>query len=360
MWTKLSLAALIVALAAAGSSHGWGATSVDAFPAAAQLVTVTGKLQFPNRDNTGFISPRRFYAELWPATGNQPFFDSLGQTDDQGNFTLTTSQYTGGDVRVGLLSAAPYPGNDVTVEPQIGDPYWVWVSPPFDLGPNLTHSAPFAEDMLPAFWIMDDLTEGFDKVPSADQADIWLRVFWDPLFTHLGPADRSFMCYDPPPFACDDEGRLYIFQQDVRQLIPPFHGLPERLPLHEMGHPLMYYMYGEKMPAPSTDYWLGPCSSWSPPSKLAGNADCAWQEGWADWWRLYAQDSPIVTFLSGGQRDYENPDPGWESGDEVPGRITAALWDMYDGAGDGGDVLWAKGGPIWDSLAQWAGGGRTV
>jgi hypothetical protein len=110
------------------------------------------------------------------------------------------------------------------------------------------------------------------------------------------------------------------------------------------------------MPAPSSDYWTPfsrPCAGWTVSGAIVGQADCAFQEGWADFWRLYVLNSPVVNFVGGGSLNYETPG-SWSTGQEVPGRVAGALWDIFDSTADGTDALAANFQPIWDALKSWS------
>lgn len=297
----LLLGIWLAALALVPSGADLISASNNAVPSSA-LTTVTGTWEFRNRGDTAFLPARHFLAEVCNATGTLCDGNSIAHTDMQGNFTLQTDQFGGQNVTVNLMTWASYPNgteiNVVIVEGAgQGAPGGAWgiLSPPFSPGQNLVHQVPFTAIELPAFWIMDDFTEGMLQIPLNDQGDVSVEAYWGPQFDSILffpiTVTRSFFCYGIlATFSICDGGRIYLFADDIR--VGDFGpGLPDRLPLHEMGHPVQYYMYGLNLPAPTTDYWFfsfsswsfGPCGSWAPENALPGNGDCAWQEGWADW-----------------------------------------------------------------------------
>ncbi len=350
----LTLSALVAVVASPGPLNSAAIPSPTVAP-----LTVLGKWEFINRDNSAFVVARQFHTRLWDASGNLEFTDSTATTDANGNFTIFTNQYTGGDVRVALYAASPSPAGDIVVQgASAGDPdVWYYLSPPFNPALNITHQIQFVELKLPAFWIMDDFKLGFERIPPAQQGTVKVRARWGPTFTSMlgGQVSRAFFCYGFIPGGWCTSEHIYLFRDDVR--VGDFGvGRPDRVPLHEMGHAVMYFLYNSSLPAPDTDYWdlngPGPCGIWQPGLQLTGNADCAWQEGWADWWRLYALGSPVVTYLTSSD-DYENTNPAWQVGDTTPGRLSAALWDIYDspaGPADGTDAVGLGFTPIWSAF----------
>jgi hypothetical protein len=98
---------------------------------------------------------------------------------------------------------------------------------------------------------------------------------------------------------------------------------------HEYAHHVMYSIYG-----------------YVPPTLLEhqiegrSNATTAWAEGWALFLPLVAFNSSIFTWANGtyyANINFENPtwgQDGWDSGDEVEGRVAGALWDIFDSSND--------------------------
>jgi len=63
----------------------------------------------------------------------------------------------------------------------------------------------------------------------------------------------------------------------------------------------------------------------------AFGAECAWTEGWANFWAIYVKGSPYLFGYNLENKDWDTPD--WDDGDEVEGRVAGALWDIYDELG---------------------------
>ena len=333
-------------------------TQVSAAPYGAPLasaLSIDVTWEIGARDGLGGFFPARYlYTEICDATGSVCFLDSGTQLDANGQATLTTTEYISGDITLQLWSSAEVNGNDILlyVNPPGGTDLWQFLTPAFPPAPSQPADVPFGEVNIPAYWIMDDFVESFLTIPSGDQGDVVFQGFWGPEWFRFGLAGTSFFCYDSP---CQ-EPYMYLLEQDI-QADPANNsvGLPDRLAIHESGHAVQYHMYGGKMPAQSTDYWLnGNCRGWQPRFAISGEPDCAWQEGWADYWRINALGTSTVHYLSGGQLNYETAVGLIDLGDEVPGRITGALWDIDDNVIDGSDSFANGFDVIWDSLKNFA------
>jgi hypothetical protein len=99
--------------------------------------------------------------------------------------------------------------------------------------------------------------------------------------------------------------------------------------LHEYGHNIMWVAYGHWFPTtncPSPHYY-----------NVNEHVNCAWTEGWASFFPLAAyNDKYFSDTHQGFQLNFESgPWSGWDCGYDVEGRVTAALWDIYDTADDG-------------------------
>jgi hypothetical protein len=86
----------------------------------------------------------------------------------------------------------------------------------------------------------------------------------------------------------------------------------------------------------------------------ASHVNCAWTEGWADFFPLAVNNDPIYRWASGASINLETPTWGtynWNNGDAVEGRVAGALWDILDTVNDGDDQ-YSDGGiaNIWDTL----------
>jgi len=114
---------------------------------------------------------------------------------------------------------------------------------------------------------------------------------------------------------------------------------------HEYGHNIMYTVYGNWMPityCPSPHY-----------VNRKSHENCAWTEGWASFISIAANDDPVYRWASGSSVDMEDANGSWDDGDEVEGRVTASLWDIYDLIKDGLDKYSDNSfKPIWRVVSK--------
>ena len=117
--------------------------------------------------------------------------------------------------------------------------------------------------------------------------------------------------------------------------------------IHEYGHNIMQNVYGGSGSFPTND-----CPS---PHYIqyVGNWNCAWTEGWADYFSMAVRNEGFYRWASGSTLNLEVPtwsSVNWDDGEKVEGRLAGWLWDMTDGVNDGGDVWDASSGfaQIWD------------
>jgi len=372
----LTLVALILLVPHSMSVAGQDVPEIQEiieFPTPDPSARITGSWVFADRDDTAVLPARYLLTEVCDSNGTICDGNSIKHTGSDGSFSLRTDMFGKDNVRVKLFSWATYPLNGGTNNVAVNgagrdapDGPWWYLSEPFSQAESKEHEIPFDALELPAFWIMDDFTDGMLKMPEEDQGSISVEAYWGYRYTklHLVPITvaRAFFCHG---FISDVgicyQARIYFFAQDIRTGLRG-DGLTDRLPLHEIGHAVQYYLYGHKLPAPVTDYlkldlgiWsFGPCAKWFPEGLLAGQPDCAWQEAFGDWWRLYVQDSPI-TDLNDNLRNYENTNL-WDRTDETPGRVTGSLWDMFDDKEEGTDASELGFDPIWKVLKGFSAG----
>jgi hypothetical protein len=101
--------------------------------------------------------------------------------------------------------------------------------------------------------------------------------------------------------------------------------------LHEYGHHVMNSLYGY-IPATMENHTIQKIS----------NSTTAWAEGWADFFPLAVFNNPVFTWANATHYININLEAptwcwsqyGWDSGDEVEGRVAGALWDIYDSQND--------------------------
>jgi len=117
--------------------------------------------------------------------------------------------------------------------------------------------------------------------------------------------------------------------------------------IHEYGHAIMQNVYGGSGTFPTND-----CPS---PHYIQylGNWNCAWTEGWANYFSMAVRNENFYRWASGSILNLETPSwssANWDDGERVEGRLAGWLWDMTDGVDDGLDVWDAPYGfaEIWD------------
>jgi len=233
--------------------------------------------------------------------------------------------------------------SELTVTGPDGDGWWdahYYLSP--ELGPftdghhELDEPLVVNEDFdeLDAWWIKDDLNEGFLHLPDKE-GDYFAE--WDPDWNFT----PFFCCVFCPPFWMCNLSHIYLDDNAAE-------GSPDTV-LHEMGHAVMWNVYDEYWPMSCWDYFISGCP-WHTIYEAFG-AECAWTEGWANFWAIYVKDDPS---LLGYNLEY--PTWGtpyyWGDGDEVEGRVAGALWDIHDDYDDGDVYDQYDGGfnGIWDTI----------
>jgi len=114
--------------------------------------------------------------------------------------------------------------------------------------------------------------------------------------------------------------------------------------LHEMGHSVMYNIYGGYMPP------FPNCN----PHYLMGSSStgCGWTEGWAQTWHCWTTGNAIRSYPGGGAVDLEAATwgDGYDEGDTVEGRVAGAIWDITDSTNDGYDIYDGSWTDVWDVM----------
>ena len=115
--------------------------------------------------------------------------------------------------------------------------------------------------------------------------------------------------------------------------------------LHEYGHNAMYSAYGNWFPqtyCPSPHTWF-----------MDEHVNCAWTEGWANFFPLAVFNDKYYTDTTQlVQIDFETPSSIYDSytGDDVEGRVAAALYDIFDSSNDGYDTFSDGFNNLWDTF----------
>lgn len=170
-----------------------------------------------------------------------------------------------------------------------------------------------------AWWIYDDMVKAFWVPPNRSGRHV---AEWSPTSTHGTH-------YHPG-------GNIHLMAGDADDT-------PDTV-LHEMGHSVMYNIYGNYMPPfPNCD-----------PHYLMGSSStgCGWTEGWAQTWHCWTTNDPIRSYPGGGGVNLENATwgDGYDQGDTVEGRVAGAIWDITDATNDGTDTYDGSWDDVWDVM----------
>ncbi len=117
----------------------------------------------------------------------------------------------------------------------------------------------------------------------------------------------------------------------------------EDVTLHEHGHYVMDWAYTPFDPSAGGPHSL--CDD-------SQDRGLSWSEGWATAWALFALNDPIFSYPSGPDIDYEAATYCSEDAthhDHSEFRVSAALWDMYDGGAEAYDIF-----PAWGADEIWS------
>jgi hypothetical protein len=297
----------------------------------AATACVTGSFTYTNSD--GSTRPARFWqVEAWDSDSTS--FDDLlarGSTDDNGRYTLCFSNSDcflcgGQDVSVIFKAQSAFAG----MQRSDGANRFTYVSRKFnDVGDGSTTvipAPPVPPEEMRGFQAYDEVVDAWKFVAPGDHC--WdglarpanrvcqIQIVWNPTaaFTN-NKCGQASACYQT------GNDTIYLSADD-----PKFRNVVA----HEAGHAVMDYSYHGAFPATTN---CDPHFLW-----LKSSTTCAWTEGFADWFGAATYGSPF--FDTGGfVFDLEAPtwgNPSWfQDGEDVEGRIAAALVDIVDGSNEG-------------------------
>jgi hypothetical protein len=149
--------------------------------------------------------------------------------------------------------------------------------------------------------------------------DFGLTHGWYYLMDEVGYNTPTAWCYWPiegnPRY--DIENRVILLPDGAEWF--------QDVILHEYGHYVMHSVYEWYLPENITvEYEIDKHS----------NANVSWVEGWAYFFPLAVKNNPLFVPLD---INFENKTwctPNWDDGDDVVGRVTGALWDIFDSQND--------------------------
>lgn len=184
---------------------------------------------------------------------------------------------------------------------------------------------------------------GDQLVPFDERRGAW-RIFsidfglthgWYYLMDEVGYNTPTAWCYWPiegnPRY--DIENRVILLPDGAERF--------QDVILHEYGHYVMHSIYEWYLPENITvEYEIDKHS----------NANVSWVEGWAYFFPLAVKNNPLFVPLD---INFENKTwctPNWDDGDDVVGRVTGALWDIFDSHDDGYDTFSDGFTRIWNIM----------
>lgn len=183
----------------------------------------------------------------------------------------------------------------------------------------------------PAVWVFLTLNQGWAYFPTNPGN---ITAVWAPTF-------------DPPCGMCfDPRSNKILLASDAPSS-------PDAI-LHEFAHNVMFNVYGSWLPPVETacgDHWF---------TKASG-PNCAWVEGWAEFFPLAVFPDNVFSYLGHYEIDLETPTWGtfdpiqqrpWDNGDRVEGRVAGALLDIFDTSNEGTDQISDNFGNIWDVVSH--------
>lgn len=281
-------------------------------PAAAEWVTVKGRWLFSDRDNINQSMKYTMVQLRQPAVMGMGWDTVLATTytDWDGYYEFPAVKIDmNSNIYVRCYALSSHDGNGVTCRPNYLEPelystdtyeYTITSGGTKNLDVHvLNHNNPHHK----AWWIIDDMTKAYMVPPTATGGH---SVVWN-------PESGSFTAN----YRRGDRIRLDSGDADTPYVV-----------LHEMGHSVMYNIYGNYLPTshcPSPHYVFG-----------SSHENCAFTEGWAHFWALWT----LNTHFPSGLGDMETPtwNDGRDEGETVEGRVAGALWDLIDTNNDGLDT----------------------
>ncbi len=291
----------------------------DPAPAGRGQLSVEGIVKYEDRDSSN-VAAEDFYVALYNTTTQQYLTSDV--TGNVGDFTLGPVTNPGTDnVTLRVSAAVNYPtggeADKVWILYRFSGNTWKTFIYTFLLGTLddgeedvdiLTVDEDQWEDTFAACWIKDDLSDGYLFAP--DQTGSY-KARWD----YDWSENLTGNTFNPT------SGYMNIWHDGALNTGDPV--------LHEMGHNVMWNVYG------SENWPQGTSSNHTFVS--VETQPIAWKDGWASFWALAVTDDPEYHFNSGASQNLETPTwgtSGWPNGDNVIGRVAGALWDIFDDVDD--------------------------
>ncbi len=278
----------------------------------ASEVILNGEWRFLNREKQ--VRPvRDAKVEVWYYSLNECKWKNPVNTftDDQGKFTASYNKVT--DAFKWELKLL-FENNYASVQSGTGivwshEHYEKDLSIGEDLEPTLIEPESIAEK---AAWLYDDIVRSYAFLLGSKTPGNQAVVVWTP-----GEIRKSNAVFSLT------KNKVYVNDRAVNS---------PNSTIHELGHFYMYDLYGN---------WFPPSFCNSPGRHVYNGTTepgCAWIEGWAHFLSLAVNGSSMYRYSNGSIWDAEHTKDYDHNGDHVEGRVTGALWDLYDSAIDGLDT----------------------
>jgi len=300
-------------------------------------LTVTGQWKYYDRDDN-YVGVPNLLVQL--VNGDTGAHLAFAYTNSSGNYTFPSVTNPGSaGARVRLRSYVkwdPYGDELMVVPPDYtaswNNTFYIYTAKYTSGDGTLnvgTWYIPNAATNEGAFWIANDLNRAWLKVWGAGGSSA------SPQQT-AGPGRVEWANDSTHGTHYHTGGNIHLTGEDK---LSPF------VVIHEYGHGVMYTVYGNWFPdtnCPSPHYM-----------NRESHENCAWTEGWADFFAIWVQGDPTYRWPSGASLNLETPTWGtanWDAGEKVEGRVAGALWDIVDTTDEGYDVYSGGGSRIWYTL----------
>jgi hypothetical protein len=197
----------------------------------------------------------------------------------------------------------------------------IFLDVPDGTNEEINYSITSQNSSLPAMWIFQDLRNAWEFVyyntnPTIDPGSV--NAIWQ------ADGDSYKGIYNSYFWGVQGDEYIFITDNDSES---------SDLGVHETGHNYMYNPNG---------WWWPDPTCWDHQMFAIEDPDCAWSEGWADFFSLVVNHDPCFDWGSGicgsGGRPFYNledinrynqpPDFPWT--DLVEGRVAGGLYDLFD------------------------------
>jgi hypothetical protein len=325
------------------------------------MITLRGSVKYDDRVDPGGQPPRLnaqyIKVDAWDNNGAVNPCEApdrkLGTayTDANGNWSIPNicnSDTSGDGSRIDLYvkfyasteDSPNGPRHRVRSPDALADTVYWWQTKPstwWDIPDSGSYQATVSANVVnqQAMWLLSDANRAWSYIKGRVEAAVNdpgpLYLFWAPGWTSWSPGCTSvgISCFVWTPLSPNYWGEFIADPDPVRS--------PDTV-VHEIAHAYVYNASGRSgssCPSNQNHTIFGP-----------SNPQCAWEEGWADFFPLQVNGGRCYDFRTVGDCTDQYVDleaPTWGDGkpygDSVEGRVAGALLDMHDTAPDGLDTV---------------------